>query len=347
MSQAQATDPQSPEAPERRGTDHATGDQPGVRTVRDALLPFARRHAGVLGWGLACTCLLVGARLALPLPLTAVVDRSTTAAAPGAAVPVWLLSAAFVGLAILAGLAEHHQRLAFAHFAGRSVADAREAALVRVQSSADDSAELTTEVMGDSTRVKQGLKGVLNHITVNALLVVGVCAALALTDLQLGLVQLAGAVLLVLVSVAGAFRVAAVAAQHRQRETALATSIHGLVAARTPTHDAATVAALHHLDAKSSEADIAMSRWEGLTTWVAHVVLVASGAAVLALGLDAVNQGAMSMGTLFAVLAYLLVLHGPAIRFARQITRVAPLIVSARHLGYILAEPSPRSPSND
>jgi hypothetical protein len=35
------------------------------------------------------------------------------------------------------------------------------------------------------------------------------------------------------------------------------------------------------------------------------------------------------------VLAYLLVLHGPSIRLARQITRVGPVLVSARHLGLV------------
>jgi hypothetical protein len=37
-------------------------------------------------------------------------------------------------------------------------------------------------------------------------------------------------------------------------------------------------------------------------------------------------------------MAYLLLLHAPAIRFARQVTRTAPLLVSARHLGRVLAD---------
>jgi ABC-type multidrug transport system fused ATPase/permease subunit len=306
------------------------------RALRDGLLPHGRVHRGVLAWGLAYTCLLVGARLALPLPLTAVVDRSTaTIATPGPAVPVALLSAAFVGLALVAGMAEHHQRLAFAHFAGRSIGDARETALARVQSSADDSTDLATAVIGDSVRVKQALKGVLNHITVNGLLVAGVCAALAATDLRLGLVQLAGAVLLLVVSVAGAMQVTAVAARHRGRETDLAASVHALIGDLHTADDTAAVAALHHLDAEGSEAEIAMTRLEGLTTWAAHVVLVATAAMVLVLGLDSVNDEAMSVGALFAALAYLLGLHGPAVRLARQITRVGPLMASARHLGSV------------
>ena len=41
--------------------------------IRDTLLPFARPHRGMLGRGLGFSCVLVGARLALPLPLTAAV----------------------------------------------------------------------------------------------------------------------------------------------------------------------------------------------------------------------------------------------------------------------------------
>jgi ABC-type multidrug transport system fused ATPase/permease subunit len=300
-----------------------------VNTVR-MLLPYARPHRGVLGRGLAFTCLLVGARLALPLPLTAVVGHVSSA--DDRTLPAALFSAAFVGLALVAGLAEHQQRLAFAHFAGRTVADTRDAALARVQlHGADPSGDRTAQVVGDALRTRQGLKGVLNHITVNGLLVVGVCVALALADLRLGLVQLAGGVLLVVVAVLGAARVGTVAAEHRDREASMARSVHRIAGA-SGSLAADTLTALREVDAESGDADVAMTRWEGLTTWVANVVLAASAAAVLLLGVHEVQTGQLTTATLFGVMAYLLVLHGPAIRFARQITRTAPLLVSARQL---------------
>ena len=308
--------------------------------LRDAILPFAHPHRGTLARGLVFTCLLVGARLALPLPLTAVVDR---AASPDrGATPAAVLSAAFVGLALVAGLAEHQQRLAFAHFAGRTITDVREAALARVQRDGGDrSGDLTAQVVGDALRTKQGLKGVLNHITVNGLLVVGVCVALAVADPWLGLVQLAGALLLVVVAVFGAARVGTVAAEHRNHEVALAGLVHRL-AGDGGSVDGDTVAALRDLDAESGVADVAMTRWEGATTWVGHGVLVASAAAVLVLGVSEVRSGALTTAGLFGVMAYLLVLHGPAIRFARQITRTAPLLVSARQLGLAVGTPVPQ-----
>jgi ABC-type multidrug transport system fused ATPase/permease subunit len=313
----------------------------GNRPLRDGLIPLARRHRRMLGRGLLFTALLVGARLALPLPLTEIVDHSASLRT-GSSSPVWLLAAGFVSLALVAGLAEHHQRLAFAHFAGRSIGDGRDAALAAVQrDEGDASGDLTTQVVGDSLRVKQGLKGVLNHITVNGLLVVGVCAALALTDVRLGVVQLSGAIVLSVLAVAGAIRVARVAAEHRDSETELARSVHRLAARQGADDQAATVSAVRDLDAESGAADTAMTRWEGLTTWAVHVVLAGTGAVVLTLGVSSVQAGEMSTGTLFAVMAYLLVLHGPAIRFARQITRTAPLLVSARQLGLVLCSANP------
>ena len=81
-----------------------------------------------------------------------------------------LLAAGFVSLALTAGMAEYFQRLAFANFANRSVNDARSAANARVsRRDTASSADLAAQVLADSARVKQGLKGVLNHIVLKRL----------------------------------------------------------------------------------------------------------------------------------------------------------------------------------
>ena len=55
----------------------------------------------------------------------------------------------------------------------------------------------------------------------------------------------------------------------------------------------------------------------------------------------------MSTSTLFAVMAYLLMLQGPAIRCARQIARTAQLLVSARELAAVLLTPvAPGEPTD-
>ena len=312
--------------------------------LRAGLLPFTRRHRPMLARGLVFTCVLVGSRLALPLPLGGAVEQSTPAAVRPALLPEWsdpvaVLGGLFVLLALLAGMAEHFQRLAFAHFASRSINDARAAALVLV--TADGSGQATdpaARVMADSVRAKQALKGLLNHLTLNALLVLGACVALAVVDVYVGLVQLAGTAVVVAVAVLGARRVAVVAAQHQEGEALLAGAVHQFVGPGGRSLD--ELAELHALDSASADADIAMTRWEGRTTWVVHGVLTVTAAAVMVVGLQAVAAGRIGTGGLFSVVAYLLVLHGPAVRLARQVARIGPLRVSATKLGAVLVPPA-------
>jgi ATP-binding cassette subfamily B protein len=313
---------------------------PATHPLR-GLAPFGRRHRGSLARGLFFTCVLAVSRLALPIPLTGIVDRSTSTADStvpdvGLADPVTLLAAGFVALALVAGMAEHFQRLAFSHFAGRTINDARAAALAQSARCGKDSAgHVAAQVMADSGRVKQGLKGVLNHITLNALMVIGACAALAVTDIRLGVVQLAGAALVVAVAVFGARRASAKTAEHRTDEGLLAGRIHDLL---TEGQHQADLRGVKALDTTSSRADTNTTRWEGRTTWATHVVLALSAAFVMALGVTSAAAGTIDAGSLFSVMAYLLVLHGPAVRCARQITRIGSLAVSAKHLSLSLGE---------
>jgi ABC-type multidrug transport system fused ATPase/permease subunit len=293
------------------------------------------------------SCLLVASRLALPLPLTAVVARSTRPGVSGIGgfVP---LAAGFVGLALVAGLAEHFQRLAFAHFAGRTVSDARAAALARLgHGEGDAPGERASQVISDSARVKQGLKGLLNHIVLNGLLLLGACVALALADPELGMIQFFGVGVVVLVAIASAGRVAAVAADHRSGEATLSGVIQGVMSPGQAPGRTAALAELGRHDATSGEADVAMTRWEARATCLVIVILTVTAAVILALGVHAVDAGQMSSGTLFTVVAYLLVLQGPGVRFARQITRIGPLLVSATELGLVLVDDVPRQQQTD
>lgn len=312
--------------------------QTSFRPVRDGLMPFTRRHRQPLAHGLLFSAVLVGARLSLPVPLTFVVDRATTSPVGSPPTgPIALLSAAFVVLALVAGVAEHYQRLAFAHFAGRTVSDARSAALAEVSDDGGPAAvDLTAQVLGDCTRVKAGLKGVLSHITVSGLLMIGVCVAMLLTDRAVGLTMAAGVLVLAAVGAGGALRVGAIATEHRRHEVAIAAAVHRLIVQEPGSDIRQDLESLRGLDNVSGDADVGMTQWEGLTTWVGHIVLLVTSAFALLIAVHATQDGTLTTGTLFAVMAYLLVLHGPAIRFTRQVTRIAPLHVSARELGKVL-----------
>ena len=119
------------------------------RPLLRGLAPVMRRHRGLFLRGLAFTFALVGTRLLLPLPLTAIVQISTGRPSflPAWCDPVLLLSGVFVFLALMAGVAEHFQRLDFAHFANRSLTDARAAALARLgQREPETPEDLTAQV---------------------------------------------------------------------------------------------------------------------------------------------------------------------------------------------------------
>ena len=216
----------------RRGLDRAGAPGPGgapVRPLRDALIPFARPHRGSLARGLVFTCLLVGARLALPLPLTAVLARASSS--DSGAAPAAVLSAAFVGLALVAGLAEHQQRLAFAHFAGRTIrltkllrgAGTRPAGRRRPLRGPDRA--------GGRRRPagKAGSQGRAQpHHGERAAGGRGVRRPGRHRRVARGWRHLAGALLVVVVAVFGAALVGTVAAEHRGHEVALAGSVHRL-----------------------------------------------------------------------------------------------------------------------
>jgi ABC-type multidrug transport system fused ATPase/permease subunit len=310
-----------------------------LRPLLQGLAPLMRRHRSLFLRGLAFTCALVGTRLLLPLPLTGIVQISAGRPAflPGWGDPVVLLSVAFVFLALMAGVAEHFQRLDFAHFANRSLTDARAAALARLlEREGDTTEELMAQVMLDSAKVKLGLKGVLNHIILNGLWVLGTCAALAVADVRLGVVQLCGSAITIVLAVVGASRTAALADEHRRGETRLSGVVHDVVRHTGTGNGDDDLNELRSLGAASAEADVRMSRWENRTTVAVHAVLTLTAVLVLTIGIGAVEGGRIGAPVMFSVVAYLLMLHRPGVRLARQITRLGPLLVSANHLGRVL-----------
>ena len=168
------------------------------------LVPFGRRHRRFVLRGLTSALAYVAVRLVFPLPLKAIVERSAAPAnnlpALPALVPDWgdpvaWLALGFVALSVLAGLAEHLQRMNFARFSSRTINDVRVVAMTRINATEDDGlapGDVVARIVSDTYRVKQGLKGVLNNIVRNGLLAVSTSGALALIDPRMGVIQLAG-----------------------------------------------------------------------------------------------------------------------------------------------------------
>jgi ABC-type multidrug transport system fused ATPase/permease subunit len=313
------------------------------------IAPFARPHRGALVPGLLGALGIVAARLAVPWPLRGVLeltlhDGGTRGAAvsglvPAGADPVLWLTASFVAIIAIWALAEYVQRLAFARFASGTVRDARDAAIKRLEATGTtsrDPGELLARIMGDSQRLKSGIRGVLVGTTRNGLFFLGVATILLLIDLDIGLVFVAGGVLSVAVACVGAHNAARLTRKFRRRESALTGRLHRLLArgAQAAAGEDPEPAAEPVTKDKPAgrPADSKLSRIEGYTTIAIHFVLAAATCAILVLAINAGRAGTVSPGEVFIVLIYVTLMHNKMVSFGRMIVRLGRVVTSAERL---------------
>jgi len=319
------------------------------------LAPFARPHRRALLPGVLGALGVVAARLAFPWPLRGVLEltlhqggsRGATVAklVPAGADPSLWLTASFVAIIVVWAAAEYVQRLAFARFAAGTVRDARDAAIKRLETNGGtdrDPGEVLARIMGDSARLKSGIRGVLVGTTRNGIFFVGVSAIVLIIDVKIGLVFIAGGVLSVVVACIGAHKAARLSRKFRRRESALTGRLHNLLAT------ASDAAAAEPLDTRAKTktagrpADAGLSRIEGFTTITIHLVLAAATCAILVLAINAGRAGTVSPGAIFILLVYVTLMHNKIVSFGRMIVRTGRVITSAERLAGI-ATPNQRS----
>lgn len=315
-----------------------------LAAIADGLGPYARRHRRQFLVALVASVLLTLAQLALPWPLKGIVELTLdepsrsgwmTAVLPESGSPVVWLTAALVVIGALLGLAEHRQRLAVARFVVPAINDARLGIFARyVESSgthpARDPGDVLTRVVGDSARLRVGLKGVLVHVLQHGLFVLGVSVVLLFLDLRLGLGYLVGLTAALGVALVGTDRTAALARRRRRMESRRAT--RSLRAAEDEGLEAVTK------DPSRDRADALVTRTKGLTAWAVQGVLALTACLVLTLAVNLSESGSIDTGDVALVASYLLMLHYPMMRMGRQITRLGPQLTSAERLAG-LAEP--------
>jgi ATP-binding cassette, subfamily B, bacterial len=314
--------------------------------IRARLGPFARPHRRHLRAALAASVVVTAAQLALPWPLTWLVDlASGDGARPVAAagLPDLGSSAAWPVLALVAvglvlGWSEYFQRLAVAKYVVRSVNDARVGILTHPQDAVGhrgtprEPGDVLTRVVSDTARLRVGLKGVFVHVLQHGLFLLGVSVVLLALDVWLGLAYLAGLGVAIGVAVVGTDRAASMARLRRHRESRVvndalraATTGQGLIA--RPTDRARSVAIITQV--------------KGRTAWAVQGILGLTACVVLTLAVQFTEAGRLDTADLALVASYLLMLHYPMMRLGRQITRLGPQLTSAERLAR-LADP-PRS----
>ena len=326
------------------------GRRERLKAIVVGLGPFARPHRRRLGYALVASFIVTAAQLALPWPMKGIVELTLaegqrnpwmSGLIPASGNPVIWLAGAFVVLGFAFGLAEHWQRLAVSRFVVPTINDARVGIFKRlIESSAPEdprreAGDVVTRVVGDTARLRVGMRGVLVHLLQHGLFLVGVSAVLMAVDVRLGLGYLLGLLLALSVAVVGTAMTERLARGNRGRESRQAEA-----ALR-----AATETGLE-LDAKDPDRErpIALiTQVKGRAAWAVQGVLSVTACTVLMLAVRLTASGRLTTGDVALVASYLLMLHYPMMRLGRQITRLGPQITSAERLAR-LAEPSRRRP---
>jgi ABC-type multidrug transport system fused ATPase/permease subunit len=301
---------------------------------------YGRPYRRTLRSGLGAAILVVALRLALPWPLRGVLEAvfpPTARAAPvlsswlpGFGDPVLWFACAYLLLA--SGVAEMAQRVRMKQYAVAVVHDLRRDAVrgvarTGVQTSSGD---LLARIIGDSARIKEGLSGILVHLSQNGLLFVGVTAVFLALHPLLGLVFLVGGLVSIWVGFATVRSVATVADAQRGNEGRFAESLrkalkHGDVA---EADDA--------VDRKSAAGDVRTTRLiAGSAVWV-HGVLGITVGAGLWIGALAVRGGDLSPGALFLFIAYALTVHRRVVQVGRQIARSGKVVAAADRIATLV-----------
>jgi len=308
-----------------------------TRAAYHSLVPYGTPHRRYLLKGAVATVFLVAARLAFPWPLRGLMEivfpkkgsgrgLRVVSLVPHYGDPVVWLIGAFVAIILIWAVAESRQRLAFTRYAVGLSSNLRAAAIACVPgraASGSAAGDLISTVTGDTARVKTGVKSILIGISRNGAFFLGVAVIVTLIDPVVGLVFVAGGLATVVAGGWGASRSSRIIRRSRQREGALADELHRHLAGdqelSAPTRG-------------DREPDSKATRVEGAATFTVHAILAAATCAMLLLTINDARAGKLSAGSVFTILAYVLLMHNKTVGLGRSIVRVGRVLPSAERI---------------
>jgi len=308
-----------------------------ARTTVRVLRPFGRPHRRHLIEGGVATVVLVAARLAFPWPLRGLLEvvfpqtptgrgGAVLALVPRVGAPVIWLVGSFALIVLIWGVAESLQRLAFTRYAVGLVRDVQKAALRHLPAAAQrgqGAGELISTVTSDAARVKSGIKSILIGMSRNGGFFLGVAVIVSLIDPLIGAVFLVGGLATALAGGIGAWRSSMIIRRSRQREGELTEDLHQFFSGS---------AELSQPAPDSRRADSKATRVESLTTLAVHAILGASTCTILVLTIHAGRSGALSAGSVFTILAYILLMHNKTVGLGRAIVRLGRVLPSGERI---------------
>ncbi len=310
---------------------------------------YGRPYRRALGTGLGAAVLTVAIRLAMPWPLRGVVETvfpsrhrrpSLTGWLPGFGDPVLWLAAVYLALALATGLAEMVQRVRMKQYAVGVVHGLRRDAVrsvARGGGAATTSGDLLARIIGDSARIKEGLSGILVHLSQNGLLFLGVVVVFLVLHPMLGLVFAAGGIASIWVGYVTVPSVATVFDAQRSHEGRFAEALRK--ALKHGDLDESDEA----VDRKSASGDVRTTKLITRSAFLVHGVFGATVGAGLWVGARAVESGSLAPGALFLFIAYALTVHRRIVQVGRQIARSGKVLAASDRLAALLGDaPSPR-----
>ncbi len=316
------------------------------RTVGSMLYRYGARHWQPFLWGLAAALLVVAARLALPWPLRALAEQwipsegdqtpFLLANVPeGVSAPLAMGAAFFIILLIL-GLCDFIERLHFARFSIGTVKDIRADAFARATQSNSLArkypGDLVARLVGDTARLKAGLKGFLVHVATNVVLFVGVTIVLFVLNPTLGWLFAGAATVTLLITAAGANSVFRKSLRNRKREGKLADTIQHSLRNRPDETQ------FRRLNRSSGEHEASVTRTSGKATWATYIVFGGTVFVALWLGSGAVEADRMTASDMLLFMMYALMMRGPIVRLARQGTRSGKIFAAGYRLAQVVSD---------
>ena len=297
------------------------------------LRKFARTHRKWLIRGTVAAVGVVGLRLLLPWPLKVMItpwlveqaNQAESSLGPMLDVRQAVFwGGAFLVAAVGLGVMDLMARLAFARFAIGTVRDLRAAAFEAATTNIrrdrkKNTGDLIARLVGDTARIKTGLKGFLIHVATNSVQFVGMTCVLLWIYPPLGLVFAAGGAVLVAVTIIGAMRMYQRASRYRRKEGKIAEVIR-----EASESDSASVF-FTKINRSSGEHEAALTRIQGLTTCAAHAIFGVVVLATFWIGTLAAISGSVDPANLVVLAMYGLMARTPIVQLARQGSRTGKI----------------------
>lgn len=310
------------------------------RRVLHIVQRYGGRHRRWFIRGALAALIVVGAKLALPWPLKALLtpwlqssgeDATHVAWAPLGLDPIIAMAGVFLLLLVLLGLADLLERLYFARFAIAITRDLRAeafAAVVRTDPRHVETlpGDLVSRLVGDANRAKAGLKGFLVHVATNGALFLGVIAVLLWMDWRIGFVFAIAGLATLAVAVGGARAIFIQSLEFRKEEGRRANAMHEALLPGAGEHS------LRHLKASSGYHKATTTRLQGVATWLAHIIYGLAVLLALWLAASAIADGRMNPGHMVVLVMYALMMRGPFVRLSRQGARTGKILAGGERL---------------